>query len=134
MKKATAFLTSACVIFTVLTIGLYIAEAALGGGMLALGRQLLLLLACLLFTAANRILTADRLPLGVRMLLHYLAVALIFFSVLGVIGQAVTRALQLLVLLVCITALYLLFAVVYLLLSRRAKQRKESEKEYKSMF
>lgn len=134
MKRATAFFTSACVIFTLLTLGLYIAEAALGSGMLALGRQLLLLLACLLFTVANRILTAERLPLGVRILLHYLAVVLIFFSVLGVIGQAVTRALQLLVLLVCITVLYLLFAAVYLSIRRRAKQEKENEKEYKSIF
>ena len=45
MKKAISYLTSACVIFTLLTIGLHIAEFALGGGIVALSKQLLLLLA-----------------------------------------------------------------------------------------
>ena len=36
MKKAISYLTSACVIFTLLTIGLHIAEFALGGGIVLL--------------------------------------------------------------------------------------------------
>ena len=80
MKKAISYLTSACVIFTLLTIGLHIAEFALGGGIAALGRQLLLLLACLLFAASNFILGAERLPIGVRMLLHYIAIGVVYFT------------------------------------------------------
>ena len=36
MKKVTAYLTSACVIFTLFTIGLHVAEFALGGGIVLL--------------------------------------------------------------------------------------------------
>lgn len=134
MKKAISYLTSACVIFTLLTIGLHIAEFALGGGIAALSKQLLLLLACLLFAASNRILGAERLPIGVRMLLHYAAIGIVFFAVLGIVGRTVTKSLQVFILLVCITVLYLLFAVFYLLLRRRKKAKQESQNEYKSMF
>ncbi|MBD8960514.1 MAG: DUF3021 family protein [Clostridiales bacterium] len=134
MKKAISYLTSACVIFTLLTIGLHIAEFALGGGIVALSKQLLLLLACLLFAASNRILGAERLPIGVRMFLHYVAIGVVFFAVLGIVGRTVTKSLQVFILLVCITVLYLLFAVFYLLLRRRKKAKQESQNEYKSMF
>ena len=134
MKKAISYLTSACVIFTLLTIGLHIAEFALGGGIVALSKQLLLLLACLLFAASNRILGAERLPIGVRMFLHYVAIGVVFFAVLGSVGRTVTKSLQVFILLVCITVLYLLFAVFYLLLRRRKKTKQESQNEYKSMF
>ena len=134
MKKAISYLTSACVIFTLLTIGLHIAEFALGGGIVALSKQLLLLLACLLFAASNRILGAERLPIGVRMFLHYVAIGVVFFAVLGIVGRTVTKSLQVFILLVCITVLYLLFAVFYLLLRRRKKAKKESQNEYKRMF
>ena len=134
MKKAISYLTSACVIFTLLTIGLHIAEFALGGGIAALSKQLLLLLACLLFAASNRILGVERLPIGVRMLLHYAAIDIVFFAVLGIVGRTVTKSLQVFILLVCITVLYLLFAVFYLLLRRRKKVKQESQNEYKSMF
>lgn len=134
MKKAISYLTSACVIFTLLTIGLHIAEFALGGGIVALSKQLLLLLACLLFAASNRILGAERLPIGVRMFLHYVAIGVVFFAVLGIVGRTVTKSLQVFILLVCITMLYLLFAVFYLLLRRRKKAKQESQNEYKSMF
>lgn len=134
MKKAISYLTSACVIFTLLTIGLHIAEFALGGGIVALSKQLLLLLACLLFAASNRILGAERLPIGVRMFLHYVAIGVVFFAVLGIVGRTVTKSLQVFILLVCITVLYLLFAVFYLLLRRRKKTKQESQNEYKSMF
>mgnify|MGYP004479022909 FL=1 len=134
MKKAISYLTSACVIFTLLTIGLHIAEFALGGGIVALSKQLLLLLACLLFAASNRILGAERLPIGVRMFLHYAAIGIVFFAVLGIVGRTVTKSLQVFILLVCITVLYLLFAVFYLLLRRRKKAKQESQNEYKSMF
>ena len=134
MKKAISYLTSACVIFTLLTIGLHIAEFALGGGIVALSKQLLLLLACLLFAASNRILGDERLPIGVRMFLHYVAIGVVFFAVLGIVGRTVTKSLQVFILLVCITVLYLLFAVFYLLLRRRKKAKQESQNEYKSMF
>ena len=134
MKKAISYLASACVIFTLLTIGLHIAEFALGGGIVALSKQLLLLLACLLFAASNRILGAERLPIGVRMFLHYVAIGVVFFAVLGIVGRTVTKSLQVFILLVCITVLYLLFAVFYLLLRRRKKAKQESQNEYKSMF
>ena len=134
MKKAISYLTSACVIFTLLTIGLHIAEFALGGGIVALSKQLLLLLACLLFAASNRILGAERLPIGVRMFLHYVAIGVVFFAVLGIVGRTVTKSLQVFILLVCITVLYLLFAVFYLLLRRKKKAKQESQNEYKSMF
>lgn len=134
MKKAISYLTSACVIFTLLTIGLHIAEFALGGGIVALSKQLLLLLACLLFAASNRVLGAERLPIGVRMFLHYVAIGVVFFAVLGIVGRTVTKSLQVFILLVCITVLYLLFAVFYLLLRRRKKAKQESQNEYKSMF
>lgn len=134
MKKAISYLSSACVIFTLLTIGLHIAEFALGGGIVALSKQLLLLLACLLFAASNRILGAERLPIGVRMFLHYVAIGVVFFAVLGIVGRTVTKSLQVFILLVCITVLYLLFAVFYLLLRRRKKAKQESQNEYKSMF
>ena len=134
MKKAISYLTSACVIFTLLTIGLHIAEFALGGGIVALSKQLLLLLACLLFAASNRILGAERLPIGVRMFLHYVAIGVVFFAVLGIVGRTVTKSLQVFILLVCISVLYLLFAVFYLLLRRRKKAKQESQNEYKSMF
>jgi len=134
MKKAISYLTSACVIFTLLTIGLHIAEFALGGGIVALSKQLLLLLACLLFAASNRILGAERLPIGVRMFLHYVAIGVVFFAVLGIVGRTVTKSLQVFILLVCITVLYLLFAVFYLLLRRRKKAKQESQNEYKNMF
>lgn len=134
MKKAISYLTSACVIFTLLTIGLHIAEFALGGGIVALSKQLLLLLACLLFAASNRILGAEWLPIGVRMFLHYVAIGVVFFAVLGIVGRTVTKSLQVFILLVCITVLYLLFAVFYLLLRRRKKAKQESQNEYKSMF
>lgn len=134
MKKAISYLTSACVIFTLLTIGLHIAEFALGGGIVALSKQLLLLLACLLFAASNRILGAERLPIGVRMFLHYVAIGVVFFAVLGIVGRTVTKSMQVFILLVCITVLYLLFAVFYLLLRRRKKAKQESQNEYKSMF
>ena len=134
MKKAISYLTSACVMFTLLTIGLHIAEFALGGGIVALSKQLLLLLACLLFAASNRILGAERLPIGVRMFLHYVAIGVVFFAVLGIVGRTVTKSLQVFILLVCITVLYLLFAVFYLLLRRRKKAKQESQNEYKSMF
>lgn len=134
MKKAISYLTSTCVIFTLLTIGLHIAEFALGGGIVALSKQLLLLLACLLFAASNRILGAERLPIGVRMFLHYVAIGVVFFAVLGIVGRTVTKSLQVFILLVCITVLYLLFAVFYLLLRRRKKAKQESQNEYKSMF
>lgn len=134
MKKAISYLTSACVIFTLLTIGLHIAEFALGGGIVALSKQLLLLLACLLFAASNRILGAERLPIGVRMFLHYVAIGVVFFAVLGIVGRTVTKSLQVFILLVCITVLYLLFAVFYLLFRRRKKVKQESQNEYKSMF
>ncbi len=134
MKKAISYLTSACVIFTLLTIGLHIAEFALGGGIVALSKQLLLLLACLLFAASNRILGAERLPIGARMFLHYVAIGVVFFAVLGIVGRTVTKSLQVFILLVCITVLYLLFAVFYLLLRRRKKAKQESQNEYKSMF
>ena len=134
MKKAISYLTSACVIFTLLTIGLHIAEFALGGGIVAVSKQLLLLLACLLFAASNRILGAERLPIGVRMFLHYVAIGVVFFAVLGIVGRTVTKSLQVFILLVCITVLYLLFAVFYLLLRRRKKAKQESQNEYKSMF
>ena len=123
MKKAISYLTSACVIFTLLTIGLHIAEFALGGGIVALSKQLLLLLACLLFAASNRILGAERLPIGVRMFLHYVAIGVVFFAVLGIVGRTVTKSLQVFILLVCITVLYLLFAVFYLLLRRRKRSQ-----------
>ena len=134
MKKAISYLTSACVTFTRLTIELHIAEFALGGGIVALSKQLLLLLACLLFAASNRILGAERLPIGVRMFLHYVAIGVVFFAVLGIVGRTVTKSLQVFILLVCITVLYLLFAVFYLLLRRRKKAKQESQNEYKSMF
>ena len=134
MKKAISYLTSACVIFTLLTIGLHIAEFALGGGIVALSKQLLLLLACLLFAASNRILGAERLPIGVRMFLHYVAIGVVFFAVLGIVGRTVTKSLQVFIQLVCITELYLLFAVFYLLLRRIKKAKQESQNEYKSMF
>lgn len=134
MKKAISYLTSACVIFTLLTVGLHIAEFALGDGIAALSKQLLLLLACLLFAASNRILGAERLSIGVRMFLHYVAIGVVFFAVLGIVGRTVTKSLQVFILLVCITVLYLLFAVFYLLLRRRKKAKQESQNEYKSMF
>lgn len=134
MKKVTAYLTSACVIFTLFTIGLHVAEFALGGGIAALSRQLLLLFACLLFAASNALLGLKRLPVGARLLLHYLAVGLVFFAVLGIIGQTVTKPLQALILLACITVLYLIFAVIFLLLRRRKRAQAANDTEYKSMF
>lgn len=134
MKKGISYFTAGCVIFTLLTLAMHIAEFALGGGFAALSRQLLLLLACILFAVSNRILGAERLPLGVRMLLHYIAIGIIFFAVLGIVGRTVTKSLQVLVLLVAITVLYLVFAVIYLLYRRRKKAAQENKNEYKGMF
>ena len=66
--------------------------------------------------------------------MHYIAIGVVFFAVLGIVGRTVTKSLQVFILLVCITVLYLLFAVFYLLLRRRKKAKQESQNEYKSMF
>ena len=53
---------------------------------------------------------------------------------LGIVGRTVTKSLQAFVLLICITILYLIFAVIYLLIRRRRKTKAANETEYKSMF
>ena len=68
------------------------------------------------------------------MLLHYIAIGVVFFAVLGIVGRTVTKSLQAFVLLICITILYLIFAVIYLLIRRRRKAKAANETEYKSMF
>ena len=63
-----------------------------------------------------------------------IAIGVVFFAVLGIVGRTVTKSLQAFVLLICITILYLIFAVIYLLIRRRRKAKASNETEYKSMF
>ena len=134
MKKATSFFTSVCVIFTLFTVVLHLADFALGGSSSALVSQLLLLLACLLLAAANRILSAKKLPIGVRLLLHYLAVCAVVLGVSAIVGRVVSKPVQALILLSCVTLFYIGFAVGYLIINRKKKAKQNDAEEYKSIF
>ena len=134
MKKTTSFFTSACVIFTLFTILLHLADFALGGGASKLVAQLLLLLACLLLAAANRILYAKKLPLAARLALHYAAVCAVLLGVFGLVGNLVSKPVQILILYACVTLVYIGFAVGYLVVTGRKKAKKSDAEEYKSIF
>ena len=134
MKKTTSFFTSACVIFTLFTILLHIADFALGGSASALISQLLLLVACLLLAAANRILGAKKLSLAARLVLHYAAVCAVLLGGACLLGNLITKPVQILILYVCVTLVYIGFAVGYLVVTGRKKAKKSDAEEYKSIF
>lgn len=134
MKKATAFLSSACVIFTLFTLLFHLADVALGGATSKLISQFSLVAACLFLAAANRILRISKLPLAARMILHYIAVCVILLGIFSLVGNLISTPVQFLLMYTCITIFYIGFAVAYLIVNRKKKAKQNDAAEYKSIF
>lgn len=126
-----------CVLYTVLSLSLFLIGSAVPqfGNMINVADLMTIFLFSLLLSCANLILGYGRLPIAIRVLLHYLASLAAFLGLFVFIVQQATEAGQILADLVFFTILYTLVMGVYLFLyfSFGDKDRKE-EKTYKNIY
>ncbi len=128
-----------CVYYTVTSLLLYV------GGLLfstierewipTLDMLLLLLLFTVSFSAANQMVLHAKLPMGVKLLIHYVATLLIFYVVFILWGGFSKNGSSVLVLLLAFTLVYgigtLIFTIVRHIRAGTANRNKEYDAQFK---
>ena len=128
LKSAAAVLRSGCVIFTIISLLFF----SLGASLAA--RLWMFFLFSVLLAAANKILSAEKLALPLRMLIHFAASLAIYFVTVILFGDYISNSSQVLVALVLFLAVYLVCAVFIVINLRRKKRRAGEKNGYVSQF
>lgn len=126
-----------CISFTVITLFLFLISTATPsfGNAIAVNSILLIYLFSLLLATANRLLTAPKIKIGWRVLLHYLVSLAAFYGVFVLIALKMTAARSILISLILFTILYAFFMGIYLFLYFSVvKEKKEQDKSYQSVY
>ncbi|MBQ9133341.1 MAG: hypothetical protein IJX64_02280 [Clostridia bacterium] len=133
-KKIQKILTDSCILFTIFVFIIYAAGYCFQqkSVTLALSGTAMLLGVCIVLSVFRRVLTYKKLPMIVRILIHYALVLGSAFLGFAVIGKIISTSLQSLIMLSAITLLYSMFALAYAFLE--SKQDKNAKDEYTSMF
>ncbi|MBQ4067105.1 MAG: DUF3021 family protein [Clostridia bacterium] len=131
-------LKNGCVIFTVITVISYALGLLLSGKdnpfIPTLTWIILFLIFSLVLAFANIILKNPGYSLGIRLGLHFLATASLYFVVVVLCGGFIRNGAQTLIALVLFVILYGLFAILYAILSSGKKKKKNKKEKYDSMF
>jgi len=134
VKKIQKFLSACCILFTFLVFALYglgklFSDFEVG---LNLEKAAMLLGTCAILCLCSCVLFIKKLPMYVRILLHYLLVLGSMFLIFAVIGKIISTSLQSLVMLSAVTLLYSVIALVYALFQTRSG--KKTTKKYTPIF
>lgn len=130
-------LTQTSVIFTLLILLVYVVGSAVPafGNAIDLKNVLVILFFAFLFAAANRLLALERLPVMIRILLHFAATALGFYVVFVLIAAKATAPSAIFVMLGFYTLLYALLMGLYQLFFHAIRQKRaEKENGYTSIY
>lgn len=130
-------LIHSCVCFTGMTLFLFLIGSSVPtfGNAIAVSGILSVYLFSLLLSFANRLLVVQKIKIGWRVLLHYLASAASFYGVFILIAMKITASRSILVGMLLFTILYAFFMGIYLFLYYSVvKESKEQEKHYKSIY
>lgn len=133
-KKIQKILTDSCILFTIFVFIIYAAGYCFQqrSVTLALSGAAMLLASCAVLCIFRRVLTYKKLPMIVRILVHYILVLGSAFLVFAVIGKIVSTSVQSLIMLSAVTLIYSIFALAYAFIE--SKQDKNAKDEYTSMF
>ena len=133
-KKIQKILTDSCILFTIFVFIIYAAGYCFQqkSVTLALSGTAMLLATCVVLSIFRGVLTYKKLPMVVRILVHYLLVLSSAFLAFAVIGKIVSTSLQSLIMLSVVTLLYSIIALAYAFIE--SKQNKNAKDEYTSMF
>ena len=130
-------LVGTCVIFTILVLLVYVIGSAVPdfGNAIDLKNILVILFFAFLFSAANRLLALENLPVFLRILLHFTTTAIGFYVVFILIAAKATAPSAIFVMLGFYTLMYALFMGIYQLLFHAIRQKRaEKETGYKSIY
>lgn len=107
-----------CICFTLMTLFLFLVGSAVPafGNAIAVSTILSLYLFSLLLAAANLLLQIPQLKIGIRVLLHFIASIVAFYSIFVVVGMKITTQRATLTVLLLFTIFYALFMGLYLFL------------------
>lgn len=140
LKSAAAVLRSGCVIFTIISLLFFSLGAILAARDIAANSDInvrslwMFFLFSVLLAAANKILSAEKLALPLRMLIHFAASLAIYFVTVILFGDYISNSSQVLVALVLFLAVYLVCAVFIVINMRRKKRRAGEKNGYVSQF
>ncbi len=134
---AKRVITQTCVIFTLLVLLVFVIGSAVPafGNAIDLKNILVILFFAFLFAAANLLLSLERIPVILRILLHFAATAIGFYVVFILIAAKATAPSAVFVMLGFYTLLYALLMGLYQLLFHTVKQKRaEKERGYTEIY
>lgn len=107
-----------CVCFTLMTLFLFLIGSAVPafGNAIAVSTILSLYLFSLLLSAANLLLLIPQIKIALRVLLHFIASIISFYSIFVVVGMKITAQREALTALLLFTIFYALLMGLYLFL------------------
>ncbi len=124
--------------FTLATLALYIGGTAFGtvnqNMIPTLRTELLVLALCLIFNAANLILTAKKLHMALRIAIHYVITALSFFILFINTSENKPGGSLTIILLLVYSVIYAAVAVTFFSVNSAARRSKNDKSEYESIY
>ena len=139
MKKIIlSVIRDGCVIFTVITLLFYSLGGIISGAEQEFIPSLLFIwlffLFSVLLSCANLILRSKKIKFLPKILLHFTASFAIYFVTVVLCGGYIKNGGQTLVALTLFCVLYAVFAIIYLVKSKKAMKKAEKSEKYKPMF
>lgn len=127
-----------CVIFTVVTLISYSVGAALSNSEKSFIPNIkfiwLFFVFSLLLAAANQILSAKKIGLDVRMLIHFAVCAALYFVCVVLCGGYISNGAQTLIAMALFALVYVICGTVCAIVIHRKEKKLDNSKEYVSQF
>ncbi|MDD6094811.1 MAG: DUF3021 family protein [Clostridia bacterium] len=135
MKTITDIIKNGCCIFTMITLLFYSVGGIISGSEQEFIPSLkfiwLFFVFSLLLAAANIILKSKKINTAAKLAIHFAASAAVYFVTVVVCGGYINNGAQTVIALSLFLVLYLIFAVVYLIATRKRCEPKKYEKMFK---
>ena len=127
-----------CVIFTVITVITYILGSVLSAENKAfiptLKWVLLFLLFSVVLAGANLLLKNKKYSVAIKLALHFVATAILYFIVVVLCGGFITNGSQTLIAIVLFVLFYVIFAIIFAVVSGTKKHKTNKHEKYESVF
>ena len=136
LEKIKKTLTDSCILFTVFVFILYIAGNLLVSNTITitLTTATMLFLCCICLRIFHNVLYAKKIPIALRIIIHYLLVLTAAYIGFALIAKIVTNSLAAIIMLSSVTLVYSVFAVTVVLLFGKKNETENNKKEYQSIF
>lgn len=136
MNKLKRFLTDSCILFTIFVFILYIAGHALVSTSITITLKTAtgLYLCCMFLRVFHNVLHLKKMPMVLRVLIHYLLVVAAAYIGFALIAKIVSNSLQTFIMFAVVTAIYCTITAVIMLITSKSKEKSNEQKEYKSIL